>query len=861
MSKPRLTPVDGFFNQKFDKDGKSMGNADDRFRKLRRWFDLNEDGTARYPDTPPEKDIPMGEGKLPERMQRVWAVDKPNNTMCNIMTWAMLEISKERRDMYTKRVKHGSEKLRNLAKSLRVAVDAKIDDTKGDNDLDNFVEEQKHVERLKTLERECMRRELSVVRAINRPDDSVTRDTNGETYDRDLLAEVLERAGETLEKDEEEDDEEWYGDEEMSAQASVGTFGGDGPQPPGPDSMFTTQPQDGEGGGFFTTPPPLRPGGTPRVNPFAPQPAPSPQPPQPPPPLPPLPPRDDLDPAAFPEWMLQSPMRLPADRPLTQEELVMLERIINYTKDKNKLADFEAERLTSERNLREVTYKNQMEDQVKQNDLLYEEARQKRNEQELRLAKITKEENDQREIGLKNQKEVLERYENLKEDKAELDRLTTENQLHQQRQYEKLKEDKAELDSLTTENQLHQQRELAKQIAALEDKPSEDGPIPEWDPYKAGQEVVKVLETILDEYKGNAGLKDEIYADIVGFLADGKASVDRYRNYAFMGPSGVGKTTWAKMMGKIYKAVGMYLYGIVDETSSTDYLGVYVASTGPKTKAKLSGNLENIILIDEAYALAEQGGGDGPDYGKEAITELVKFMDANKGSYMIIAAGYEDRMNETFFANNEGLTRRFNKKYVFPPYTGDELTGILKNNLRKKSKLDGWDPLTWLYMTDLIEQTRKSSDYFVAYEKRTNEQIKELEASGISRYMAARKRMIEIMDQEKARYAPFYKLFFEKQAGAIIEIASDIDTYMSVKRPADGKKYRWDNDMMQVLAGRMSLQQQEEVADPESDVYKFLHLPLRSSSAACPRGLGISELEAARNTDQCGPEEEDDDDL
>ena len=136
----------------------------------------------------------------------------------------------------------------------------------------------------------------------------------------------------------------------------------------------------------------------------------------------------------------------------------------------------------------------------------------------------------------------------------------------------------------------------------------------------------------------------------------------------------------------------------------------------------------------------------------------------------------------------------------------------LKNSLRKKNKLDGWEPTTWTYLAKLIEKSRESFEYFTAYEKRTNEQIKMAQMAGMNQFVAAARGYVEPMDNELARYAPFYKLFFEKQAGAIIEIASDMETYMSVKRKPAGGKYRWDNDMMQVLAGRMSLQQQEEVA-------------------------------------------------
>jgi stage V sporulation protein K len=119
----------------------------------------------------------------------------------------------------------------------------------------------------------------------------------------------------------------------------------------------------------------------------------------------------------------------------------------------------------------------------------------------------------------------------------------------------------------------------------------------------------------------------------------------------------------------------------------------------------LNQNLENIILIDEAYSMARGG---NKDYGSDAITAIVDWMDKNLGCYMLIIAGYEKDINDDFLAVNEGLDRRFNNKVVFLEYTGAQMADILKKILSKSGSDKKWDNDTWTRVATLIEKANAS---------------------------------------------------------------------------------------------------------------------------------------------------------
>jgi hypothetical protein len=358
------------------------------------------------------------------------------------------------------------------------------------------------------------------------------------------------------------------------------------------------------------------------------------------------------------------------------------------------------------------------------------------------------------------------------------------------------------------------------------------GSITKWDPYVASRDVVKTVNEILNEYEGNDVLKNYIYSDIIAFLANTLAIQNDYRNYVFMGPSGVGKTTWARLMGNVYQAIGIYLYGRVAETKSNDYVSNFAGATAMKTSATLNQNLENIILIDEAYALAQMTGTmGGGNVGDEAITAIVDWMDKNLGCYMMIIAGYEEPMRYQFLANNEGLQRRFDNHFVFEEYTGKQLSKILQRSLEKLELLDKWMPYTWDYLATLIQVTKNSHDYVQDFNKQRDKDLAKAVMMGLTPFQAAQAGFLATIDAEKARWAEMYDILFSKQAGSITLLASKIKKYMLLPDFAKTgtMRYQYDSDLMDILVSSLPRQYYPQYSDKSSEVYQFVSIPLGPS--------------------------------
>jgi Holliday junction resolvasome RuvABC ATP-dependent DNA helicase subunit len=140
----------------------------------------------------------------------------------------------------------------------------------------------------------------------------------------------------------------------------------------------------------------------------------------------------------------------------------------------------------------------------------------------------------------------------------------------------------------------------------------------------------------------------------------------------FTGNPGTGKTTVARLLSQIYRAVGVVKKGQLVETDRSKLVAGFVGQTAIKTLETLQAALGGMLLIDEAYALAR--GGDN-DFGREAIDTLVKFMEDHREDLAIVAAGYTEEMSD-FIDANPGLKSRFTRTIEFPDYSDDELVEI-----------------------------------------------------------------------------------------------------------------------------------------------------------------------------------------
>jgi SpoVK/Ycf46/Vps4 family AAA+-type ATPase len=158
--------------------------------------------------------------------------------------------------------------------------------------------------------------------------------------------------------------------------------------------------------------------------------------------------------------------------------------------------------------------------------------------------------------------------------------------------------------------------------------------------------------------------------------AQGVKTVPSGLNFIFSGDPGTGKTTVARLVGDIYRALGLLSSGHLVEVTQKDLIARYVGQTAPKTQGVIKSALGGVLFIDEAYSLAQENAGG---FGAEAIATLVAGMENNRDDLAVIVAGYTEEMIP-FIDSNPGLKSRFTRQFYFENYSTSELFQMFEKN-------------------------------------------------------------------------------------------------------------------------------------------------------------------------------------